>query len=109
MTIPTATYYVGSSARLTVEFFDATGEVPADPTVATIMVRTPGGVEASHVYSVDLGVVRLSAGVYYYDQTLTEASLPNGRDWFYRGKGTGAVVAAAEKRLVVQASRFAAP
>lgn len=99
-----ATYYVGSKARLTVRFFDILGVTPTDPTTIAIKVRKADGSEASHVYSVDVNVVKESTGVYHYDQTLDQEGI-----WFYRGTGTGAVVAAAEKKLTVMATPFLAP
>ena len=99
-----STYYIGSETELTVEFFDMDGSTPADPTVATIKVRDPAGVETSHVYGVDVNVVKESVGVYHLDQVLDQAGT-----WFYRGIGTGAVVAAGEKFLRVQPTSFTSP
>lgn len=97
-----ATYYVGSEARLTVKFYDITGLILTDPTAITIKVRNPAGTETTHTYGVD--VVKDSVGVYHYDQTFNLEGV-----WYYRGIGTGAVVGAAEKRVVVQISPFTTP
>lgn len=97
-----ATYYVSSEARLTVKFYDITGVNLVDPTTITIKVRNPAGTETSHTYGVD--VTKDAVGIYHYDQVFNLAGV-----WYYRGIGTGAVKAAAEKRIVVQVSPFDTP
>lgn len=93
------TYDIGDQVRLTVKFKNAAGAA-ADPTTATIIVREPDDTETA--YSGTL--VNPAVGTYYYDLTITAAGIHH-----YRGKGTGAVVAAAERFFNVPESAFDSP
>jgi len=94
--MPTS-YQIGDRVELRVTFRNAAGAL-ADPTTATIMVRTPAGVESSNTPTKE------AVGVYSHQLTLTQSGT-----YFYRGKGVGAVVAAAEGRFAVAASSFTNP
>lgn len=98
-------YDIGDKTRLSVTFLNIAGAV-ADPTTVTLKLRTPApaSVESSHVYGVDIAVVRESTGIYHYD-----LSLPTSGVWWYRWDATGAVEAADEQFLTVRASRFVSP
>jgi len=90
-------YLIGNRVELRITFTDADGSL-ADPTTAAIQVMTPAGVESS------AAPTKESTGVYTHQVTLDEVG-----DWWYRGTGVGAVVAADEKMLTVAGSHFTSP
>lgn len=75
----------------------------ADPTLVTVMLRKPDGTENSYTAEVD----NPSVGVYTFE-TPTFLDGEEGT-WYYRFKGTGAVVGAEEGWFTVRASRFTTP
>lgn len=92
------TYDIGDQPRLYVRFYAIDTDALADPTNAYIIIRTPARAETSHA------ATKVSTGVYYYDLSLTTDG-----DWYWRGFGTGAVVAAGERKLVVRESKLDDP
>ncbi len=87
--------------RLSATFKNSTGAV-ADPTTATVLVRSPSGVNTTKTYPTDAEVVRTSTGVYYFDVTMGESGT-----WTYRFEGTGSVQAAsADKPVQIASSVF---
>ena len=70
----------------------------ADPTTATLLARTPSGVETS------TAMTQTSVGVYAAAVNLSEAGT-----WRFRAKGAGAIVAVKEITINVEASAFDAP
>jgi len=95
-------FVIGSQARLTVAF--TVSGAPADPTIITVKIRTPAGVETSHVYGTDPDVKRSGAGSYYYDLYCAEDGT-----YHHRWTGAGALVAAAETRHNVDPTAFDTP
>lgn len=101
----TNTYDIGDTVRLFVRFLDVDGAL-ADPTLAVILTKNPKGAETTN------STTKESTGVYYFDQVIGSESIRgDGEDaeWFYRGKGTGALVAAAEHSFKVRQSKFDNP
>ena len=92
------TYDIGAQPRLRARFYAIGTDALADPTDVHILVRTPAGAETAHA------ATKESTGVYYHDLSLTTAG-----DWYYRGNGTGAVVAAGERKLIVRKSNLDDP
>jgi hypothetical protein len=90
------TMYPGSLIRLTGQFYDQQ-KVLTDPSVVSLLVRTPSG-----VVSDPLTPTKDSTGIYHYDYTVAE-----GGTYWYRFIGTGAVVVAREKAFEVEWSHFA--
>ena len=81
--------YRGQSVRLQGEFVDINGD-PAAPTSVTLTLETPTGTESSLT-----PLQNPSTGIYYYDYTVGEtASVAPAGDWYYRFRGTGALVTA---------------
>jgi len=75
-------------------FRDADGNL-VDPTEVTLQVRTPAGVISSYTYGA-AEVTRESLGVFTKGVTLDASGV-----WYYRYKGTGAVVVADWERVDV--------
>ena len=96
-------YDIGDKVRATVTFRNIS-DVLTDPTTIIIRTKTTADVEASFTYGVDAEVIKSSTGIYYMDITTTAAG-----NYFYRGVGTGTLVAAGESFFVVRASEFATP
>lgn len=96
-------YDIGDKPTLSYTFLNAAGAA-ADPTVVTLKLRTPAGVETSHVHGTDVNVVKDSVGVYHYELPLAESGL-----YTWRWIGTGALVCADEGTIPVRASRFTNP
>jgi len=90
-------YQIGDRVEVRVTFRDSAGDL-ADPTLVVIKTRSGSGAEASHA------AVNESTGVY---TAAVDIDTP-GR-WFYRGIGTGAVVAADEGSFMVEKSAFENP
>lgn len=93
-------YPFGSQVRCSVVFVNEDGDED-DPTTVTFRLRDPEGEPTVYVYGDDVEVVRTAAGRFYV--------LVNGdktRTWTYRFEGTGAVVAADEKRFTVAETAF---
>lgn len=94
------TYDVGDLVRCEGVFTDADGDA-IDPDTVTFSAKTPGGITTSYQYGVDVGLVRVEAGSYYVDVSVTAA----GR-WFYRWEGDGDGQAAGETYFNVRTSNF---
>lgn len=93
----TTTYEVGDIARLSVTFTDING-TPTDPTTVSLLIQTPDNNQTT----VSSGsITRVSAGLYYYDYTITQAGTPTVPDHLYRYTGTGAITAVIESRFTV--------
>lgn len=93
-------YILGQEVRVKATFTDM-DDAPVDPTVATIIIRSPNGAETSYIYGDDVEVVKESTGIYYVDFVPTAAGY-----WRSRGKGTGAATGAGEDLFVVNSTRF---
>lgn len=69
---------VGDRSKLTATFRDLDNAI-FDPPVVIVKVKTPAGVESTYQYSLDAGVIRVSEGVYTFEQPWTT----NG-NWYVR-------------------------
>lgn len=100
MTKPIANreYDIGDSCRTTA-YFKMSG-VLSDPTTVTLRFKGPDG-SVTSISTPDDRIVNDEVGVYYSDIFLDTSG-----DWYYRWEGTGAVMAAREKRLSVRPSEF---
>ncbi|GMV19480.1 MAG: hypothetical protein AMXMBFR56_77040 [Polyangiaceae bacterium] len=94
---------IKDQVRIAHQFYNSSAQA-ADPTTVTLLLKTPAGVETSHVFGVDGNVVKTATGAYHYDLTLTEAGI-----YAWRWVGTGAVVCAEEGTIPVRRSRFTNP
>lgn len=94
------TYDIGDRPKLTFTFTDEDG-APADPTTVTCKIRKDGEAVTTYVYGTDAEVVKDAVGVYHVDYLLTSSGI-----YYYRGEGTGAIVAAGERNLRVLTSKF---
>ena len=90
-------YPLGSSLLLSATFTDIDNHA-VDPTVTTLSVRDPAGVELDYVSP---SVTKVASGVY---SCQIVPSVPG--IWRYRWKGTGAVLAANESKFEVKPSDF---
>ena len=77
------------------------GGADADPTVLTLKIKKPDQTTTSHVYGVDILVIKDATGKYRYDVTLDQSG-----EWAYRWEATGAVVGAEENAFYVQTGSF---
>ncbi len=93
-------YDVGDKVRSTIAFTKGVS-TSADPTTVTYKIMDPLGKSETYVYGVDAEIIRLVAGKYY---TLIDADEEG--TWTHRWEGIGDVVAAAERKFVVQDSEF---
>lgn len=89
------TYHPGMTVRLTASFTDAAGAA-ANPTTVTLVVETSDQTDTSY------SPTNSATGTYVYDYVIADAC-PVGRT-YYRFKGTGAIVAAAEGCFYVKQS-----
>lgn len=92
------TYDKGDVAVLSGAFDDASGTA-TDPTTIVLKYINPAGTVTTLTYPT--GIVKDATGRYHYDLTLNASGT-----WAYRWEGTGAVVAAGEKKLVVRSTAF---
>lgn len=92
-------YDVGDLIRSSVTFTDF-GGAAADPTTVVFKYEKPDGTVTSITYPA-VGTAKDSTGVYHADVTITAAG-----SWWFRWTGAGAVVAATEEPVFVQASMF---
>ena len=90
------TTYVGQRKRATITL--EVDDVPTDGTVV-VTLMAPDGAITTPAVSDDTG-----SGAYHADFTLTD----EGR-WYLRVESAGAVIAAAETTIDVEASPFVAP
>ncbi len=96
-------YPLGSNVRLKSYDADDNGfwgasTTNADPTTVTLKVKDPAGTITTYASS---DLTKAATGRWYYDLTMSTA----GR-WFYRYDGAGAVVAAEEGSLMIEATEF---
>jgi len=98
-------YEVQQSVRVW-GFFKVAG-VLTDPTTIQLQTEDPSGNEDSYTFAAAT-VTKDGTGIYYRDVLLDEASNTT-RDWTFRWKGTGAVIAAWEESIEVQATVFVTP
>lgn len=90
-------YPFGSAVLLTGEFADASN-VLMDPTVITLRVRDPSGTMTSYT---GVAITRTSTGMFSCQVVPATSGI-----WKYRWEGTGAAIAAGEKRFEIQPSDF---
>jgi hypothetical protein len=90
---------VGNIRRISAVF--TVGATETNPTVTTVRVRTPAGVETSYVYGTDAEVIRTATGRFYFDLTGTETG-----EYLVRFTGTGTVVAADSEKVRFTTSGF---
>jgi hypothetical protein len=93
-------YDVGDGVEVRSAFTNLAGAA-TDPTTITLKVRKPDATISTYTYAA-AQLTRESAGVFVKSITLDTSGV-----WTYRFEGTGAVVAADEELLVVEASSFA--
>lgn len=84
------THDIGDLVKITAAFADTDGAA-VDPTAVTCYYKDPSGNISELVYGVDTDVVKSDTGSYY-----TTIAVDESGSWYYRWKGTGAVIAAAE-------------
>lgn len=97
------TYDIGDQVKAEVTFTNISKAL-ADPTTVVLKTRDTAGTETSYTYGVDAEVIKSGTGVYY----MTIITTAKG-SYFYRGVGTGAVVAAGESFFNIRASKFDSP
>lgn len=93
---------IGDQPRFSAEF-RVSGTL-TDPTSVKFKYLSPSGTETTLTYGVDAALVRVSAGNYYVDLTLTEAGL-----WTLRWTSSGTCTSADEFEVEVNKSAFASP
>jgi hypothetical protein len=86
---------VGNVSRLSCLYTASDGVTPADPTVATVVVKPPVGISTTST------PVRDGVGLYHYDLLLNAVG-----DWYYHFIGTGAVVAQTDDGHIVVPPSF---
>lgn len=89
----------GETVRILASF--SVADVLTDPTTVTLKLRTPAGVQTSHLYGTDPGVVKESVGLYHYDLPVSVSG-----KWVYRWEGTGDASAVEETHFRVLQSEF---
>lgn len=94
-----ASFVVGSSAKLTVQFKNDLGNA-ADPEVVALKVMTPSGSISTYTFA-DAEVTRDATGSFYKN-----IDLPTAGTWKYRWEGQGTVTAATEAEIEVLRSVF---
>ena len=93
----TQSYDIGDNRRFSVNFTDIDAD-DADPTVATIIIKQPDGVDITYVYDTDVELVKDSVGNYHADFTFTQS----GRHQV-RFTGTGALTSAEQIDVYIRA------
>lgn len=88
-------YDKGDRVVLRAYFTDGLG-APAAPTTIVLRIKNPAG-----TITVTAPSANPALGTYEYDLDLNAVG-----DWYYRYEGTGAVVAAGEKRISVRPTQF---
>lgn len=88
---------VGDMVLLTGTFTDL-NEIPADPNTVTLKVRDPQGNITEYA---EVDMAHPETGTWSYELLLTR-----GGEWTYRFAGTGGLVAAGEKTILVRRSAF---
>ncbi len=88
------TYDVGDGVRFTATFKDLSKQL-ANPTAVTCQVKDPSGTVTTP------SPTQVSTGVYRVDVTFNASGI-----WYIRFAGTGAVIAAVERRVEVLDSEF---
>ena len=99
----TASYIVGRELKISGSCKTIAG-IAADPTGVVLKIQMPDGTESQLEYGVDAGLTRSAVGEYSALVTLTEAG-----QWAWRWVATGALVAAAEGKILALASQFKNP
>lgn len=89
-------YLEGQMIRCSVVYKDNATGAYVDPTTVTFRELDPSNNVISHVYGVDVNVIRDSLGHYHYDLLLDEDGT-----WHYRWECGGTYVGAAEARVNV--------
>ena len=91
-------YVQGQLVRIWLRFKNASGTL-TDPTTVTVKVEDPSGNTDTYTYALSQ-VIKDSTGVFYYDVTVDEKGV-----WYYRGVGTGTIVAAGQDKFTVIGAR----
>jgi len=94
---------LGSRVRFTETFTNLLTGALSDPSVLTLKLRNPAGVETTYTLA-GSDLVRLSLGVFYFEFTLAVAG-----QWSARWVASGTLIAAHEYLFRVTASAFASP
>jgi hypothetical protein len=94
-----ASFVVGSSAKLTVQFKNDLGN-EADPEVVALKVMNPSGQISTYTFA-NGEVTRDAVGK--FDKSI---DLPTAGTWKYRWEGSGTVTAATEAEIEVLRSVF---
>lgn len=93
-------YYGGSEVKFTATFKNDDGD-ETDPSTIVFKIKSPNEDTDSYTYGTDSEVVRVSTGVYSYQQVVSTVG-----EWFYRWSGDGAVNAAIEGSIHVRPTEF---
>lgn len=88
---------IGDRVQLRCEFRNES-DVLTDPTTTTLQIKDPAGAESAPTPTSSV------AGIWTYNLDVTLAGV-----YYYRFKGVGAVVAAAESKFEVRRSAFTNP
>ena len=92
-------FIVGDRGLFAVEWRHQTTNALADPTTITFMLQRPDQTVLTGVFGVDIDLHRTGVGLYHYEYTFTQ-----GGFWEWRWVATGAVVAACQGRVCVDAA-----
>lgn len=97
------TIELGNTLRTTMTVKDD-ANVLSDPATLTIIIDSPSGVATTYVYGVDAEIIRLSAGLYYAEFTLSEIGL-----WEYLWTATAPVRTDGDEIYVIASPTSSAP
>lgn len=95
---PVPVYDIGQRIQIFADFVDDAGDA-ADPTTVVLQIIDPEGGLSS------LAMANPAVGSYTYDLDVPKSALSAGT-WLLRVEGSGAVVAAEERRFEVESSAF---
>lgn len=73
---------------------------PTDPSTITLQVKKPDGTKTTYTYPAD--ITKTATGA--FEKEVPSTNIPG--NWYYKWKGTGAVVAASETYFTVLPSEF---
>lgn len=96
----TASYLIGSVARISVSITDSATDLLVDPGVLLLKVRPPATALYTLTYGVDALIKRDTDGAYHADITLDKAG-----DWRWRWESSTPNIGAVEGELTVRPSR----
>lgn len=96
-----AKWVVGQMARLTVEVTDV-ADVPADPSLLRLKIRTPGAVVTTFAWPGAPELIRTGTGVFHADIPLLEHGA-----YAFRFECDGVLMGAGERTLTVAKSILA--